>query len=121
MAEKGESKMTWTQITNPAEYDGQHRTNELTIGFDFLRLAIGEPFYSGKPGYPDDDYKTDVCWAFKHNDAEQIVIWNYKNGPNYCGSEVSGLSDIHHFSAYASSPEAWDTFLDQFNLKTKAA
>ena len=51
-------------------------TNKAT--FDELVQAFGEPF--------DGHYKTDWEWEIEFDDGIVATIYNWKDGPNYCGS-----------------------------------
>jgi len=55
-------------------------------------------------GYPEDlsgkTYKIDVQWDVRDADTGRpLVVWNYKNGPNYCGEDGTPVTEITTWSA----------------------
>ena len=99
------------------EYRADHRSNSIDKPFNEMRMKLGEPFIASEcDDYPDDTDRTDVCWGFRNTaTGAQVGIWNYKNGPNYCGPTVT-LEDIDGFSVWASNREAFIDFCNAFNL-----
>lgn len=72
--------------------------------------VLGQPLAKNQPirknaAYPDDDHKTDVCWGIRDKKGNTATIWNYKNGPAYCGKDVPNIEDIDGFSIGSNSPE----------------
>jgi hypothetical protein len=49
-----------------------------------------------------------VCWSVRATDnpAHTVVIWNYKNGPNYNNGE-GRVEDIDYFSVYYTDADFW--------------
>ncbi len=41
-----------------------------------------------------DDYKTDADWTILFGSGTVATIYNYKDGPNYCGAEGLDKEDI---------------------------
>ncbi len=49
----------------------------------------------GEPSHDGDGYKTDAEWVLTdEKDCTVVTIYNYKNGPNYCGAEGIPVEDI---------------------------
>jgi hypothetical protein len=99
---------TFTRAT-AAEYDGGSKTTSLYAPFADVCRILGEPHRAGEADYPDDDYKTDVCWMVRSvaDPHHTVTIWNYKNGPRYNDGE--GLvEDIGYFSVYHTDSGFWD-------------
>ena len=61
--------------------DGTSLSAYVEATFDQLVEAFGEPELGG--------YKTDWEWAIEFDDGSVATIYNWKNGPNYCG--IDGL------------------------------
>src|SRR5687767_12636458 len=99
------------KITSPLEYDGGSKTNSLSIPYLKMVQVLGEPIKNTESGFPDDDYKVDVCWGFK-SDKGVVSIWNYKNGPAYLGDEDVKLEDIDYFSVYVTDQELFQSIFD---------
>lgn len=91
-----------------AEYEGGCWLSALNAPFAAVVGALGEPHRTTDTDYPDDDYKTDVCWSVRSTDdpAHFVTIWNYKNGPNYNGGEGC-VEDINSFSVYYTDGGFW--------------
>lgn len=52
----------------------------------------------GNPTSNGDQYKTDVEWILAFNDGTVATIYNWKNGPNYCGDHgmpVEKMTEWH--------------------------
>jgi hypothetical protein len=86
-----------------AQYSGPHRTGSIEAPFAAMVTALGWPHRTTDADYPDDDYKTDVCWMVEsvEHPGSVVTIWNYKNGPNYNGGE-GAVEDISDFSVYTN-------------------
>lgn len=83
--------------------------------FGELANKLGEPFKNGESGFPDDDDKVDVCWCFTF-EGGYVSIWNYKNGPAYCGDEIQSLQDIDYFSFDYTDDDTLKAFSQQYDL-----
>jgi hypothetical protein len=93
-------KPNFTRMTSQ-EYRNVYscKKQSLTAPYDDLVELLGEPHKNGEPDYPDDGYKTDVCWGIRGDNGAEIIIWNYKNGPAYNGGE-GDIKDINYWSVY---------------------
>jgi hypothetical protein len=81
-----------------SEYDGGARMFGLDGPYHAVVAVLGKGFLASEPGYPDDNYKTDVCWYVEDiKTGARLTVWNYKNGPNYSGRP---LQLVDHFSVY---------------------
>lgn len=104
----------FVKITDPKDYEPSDCKQHINVTFDTLKAKLGEPFYNGTEGFPDDDDKIDVCWCFKVADNAYITIWNYKNGPVY--GEAQELAEIHTFSFGFPSAAVLKEFSEHFEL-----
>tara|TARA_Y100000310_G_C20655598_1_gene801811 strand:- start:1113 stop:1466 length:354 start_codon:yes stop_codon:yes gene_type:complete len=105
MEEKTFRKMTIEEIDNSM---GGSRLRGLEKSYQELVELLGEPYINnGKDEYPDDGYKTDVHWAIcdKNDVRKYIQIWNYKDGPAYCGSKGTPIEKMDSFSLYYSNEQ----------------
>lgn len=57
---------------------GTSLSDYIKATFDELVQAFGEPF--------EGNYKTDWEWEIEFDDGTVATIYNWKDGPNYCGS-----------------------------------
>jgi hypothetical protein len=96
--------MAFTRVS-AGEYRGDSRIGSIDAPYTALVAALGEPHKSTEPNYPDDDYKTDVCWGVcsTENPRAMLAIWNYKNGPAYNGGR-GNIEDIDYFSVWHNDP-----------------
>lgn len=104
----------FVKITDPKDYQPSDCKQHVTVTFDTLRRQLGDPFYNGTDGFPDDDDKVDVCWCFKVADNGYITIWNYKNGPAY--GQAEELAEIDTFSFGFPSTAVLKEFSEHFKL-----
>lgn len=63
------------------------------VGIKFKKMVS----ILGLPNRKDDPDKVDASWSVEHNDGRRLFVWNYKNGPAYCGPGVS-IDDIENWS-----------------------
>ena len=82
---------------------GSHRLSGIDIPFRELRVILGPPLMNDDGTYVNDEYKTDVQWELLTPTQGKVVIWNYKNGPNY--GEANSINEIEHFSVWYTRPE----------------
>ena len=86
------------------EYEGVSCIAKVEFPYAVMVKALGEPHKNGDEDYPDDDYKTDVCWGIRliENPEEMVVFWNYKNGPAY-NDGVGTIEELDYFSMWYPS------------------
>ncbi len=63
----------------------------------------------GGPNIADDPHKVDASWCVEHDDGRRLMVWNYKNGPAYCGSGVS-LDSVCEWSGHSNRELAEELF-----------
>jgi hypothetical protein len=80
--------------------NGTHRQGE--VNESYARLV--EVF--GPPG-PGDGYKQDAQWIIEQ-DGVVATIYNYKDGPNYCGESGDPVHEIRdwHIGGHTSAAVA---------------
>lgn len=84
------------------------RTLTIHATYDELVEAIGEP-----EDVSDVTDKLDVEWNVRDADTERkLTVWNYKNGPNYQGSDGTPVDQIEKWSAGGDKALAEDLGLD---------
>lgn len=69
--------------THNEEYvdiNGTHLQGYVHVSYQKLRKLFGTPTKG-------DEYKTDVEWMVEFADGTVTTIYNWKNGPAYCGPE----------------------------------
>lgn len=95
-----------------AEMDGGSKLSSIYAPYPSMVKVLGEPHKNGDADYPDDPYKTDVCWSVRSidNPAHIVTIWNYKNGPAYNDGEGT-IEEIDYFSAYYTDRAFFDRIL----------
>ena len=69
---------------------GTYLQGYIRANYKQLLKAFGEP-------HGNDGYKTDFEWSFRFADGTVANIYNWKNGPNYCGSEGFAPENIHEW------------------------
>lgn len=91
---------TFIKMKDPKMYKWWYLMRWVNDYYASLKKKLWMPFNYKKPNYPDDEYKTDVCWGFFSKDNPDVVvaIWNYKNG-HY---DNKNLWEIDCFSFYCS-------------------
>ena len=70
----------------------------LTTTYDALVKAFGEPMEG-------DAYKTDVAWNILLRNGSVLTIYNWKNGPAYCGSEGTPVEQITLWNIGGNTPD----------------
>lgn len=107
--------MKFEKVTNPKDYQSISCKNHFEISYLLLVEKLGEPFLNGSPDFPDDEDKVDVCWCFNSEDGH-VSIWNYKNGPAYCGDEVESVEAIDYFSFDYPDDDTLKLFFEQYEI-----
>ena len=68
------------------DIDGTCLQGQIIANYDDLVTAFGPPLAG-------DDYKTDAEWVARINDTV-ATIYNWKNGPAYCGADGIPVEQI---------------------------
>jgi hypothetical protein len=66
--------------------DGTSLVDHIGVSYAELVAAYGEPAKG-------DGYKTDAQWVIRNGDVV-ATIYNYKDGPNYCGADGTPVEQI---------------------------
>jgi hypothetical protein len=69
----------------------------------------------GIPNCETDGYKTDAEWRLEIDD-EEIYIYNWKNGKNYCGKDGLAVEDITDWHIGGGSPVAVELIKQEIQL-----
>ena len=69
------------------EWDGTHLQGYAKTTYDALVTAFGKPTIA-------DEFKIDWEWLIKFDDGTVATVYNWKNGPNYCGPSGKKASQI---------------------------
>jgi hypothetical protein len=75
----------------PIDYMGTCLQGYVDTTYGALVAAFGKPTTG-------DEYKVDWEWVIEFDDGTVATIYNWKDGPNYCGSEglkASQITDWH--------------------------
>ncbi len=80
----------------------------------------------GEPQGGFDDYKQDVCWDIKFADGVVATIYNWKDGPNYCGEDGTPVEYIREWhigghrgtGAVSRVHEVMGAYLDRVCINT---
>jgi hypothetical protein len=97
---------TFTRVSS-ADFDGGSRLGTIEAPYAALVAVLGEPHKNTDADYPDDPYKTDVCWSVRSSTGAIVSIWNYKNGHAYNDGEGS-IEELDYFSAYFTNKAFFD-------------
>mgnify|MGYP003134120073 CR=1 FL=1 len=100
--------LTYTDIKSlPEQFKSPpHRQNvgTLLVSFDFLKKTFGDPI---QLNIENSNGKSDVEWCIWFPDEGVAVsIYNWKNGPNYCGPDGTPVHEIIEWSVAGHGPEA---------------
>ncbi len=60
----------------------------------------------GPHHHDGDGYKVDAEWVIEFEDGTLATIYNYKDGPNYCGEEGTPVADITDWHIGGTRPFA---------------
>ena len=71
------------------------------IRYDQLVATFGEP-------HNPEGYKTDYEWDILFPCGTVATIYNWKNGPNYCGDEGLAAHEIRNWNVGGHKVEAHD-------------
>ena len=75
--------MTFTTHNDePIDTNGTHLQGYIACNYNQLVELFGEPI----PEQINAGYKVDWEWNIEFPDGTIATIYNWKNGPNYCGS-----------------------------------
>lgn len=90
-----------------SQFKGGHRLAGITMPYQTMVAALGDPHKNDEPDFPDDSSKVDVCWCVRssHAPGDVVTFWNFKNGPAYTGEGT--IEDIGHYSVYFSNEPFW--------------
>jgi len=80
-----------THNDSEIDYIGTHLQGYVDTTYDALVAAFGKPTTA-------DEYKVDWEWLVEFDDGTIATVYNWKDGPNYCGSEglkASQITDWH--------------------------
>jgi hypothetical protein len=51
----------------------------------------------GEPSHDGDGYKTDAEWTLTDEKGNVVTIYNWKDGPNYCGRDGTPVEEIYEW------------------------
>ena len=87
------------------EINGTHLQGYVDASFDTLVNVFGKPTVG-------DEYKTDWEWAVEFDDGTVATVYNWKNGPNYCGSTGLNKHQVNDWHVGGFSRDAVDNVLE---------
>ena len=70
-----------THNDEPINTDGTHLQGYIQCCYAELLVLFGRP----DPSQLENGYKVDWEWQIEFSDGTVATIYNWKNGPNYCG------------------------------------
>lgn len=70
--------------------------------FSELRELFGEPT-------DGDGYKVDAEWDLRFDDGTVATVYNWKDGPNYCGESGTPVQDIREWHVGGENKKALDS------------
>ena len=88
-----------THIQAMIDTDGTSLQGYITTTYDALVAAFGYPTES-------DGYKVDWEWEVWFDDGTVATIYNWKNGPNYCGRDGLHCDQITEWHVGGHTPDA---------------
>ena len=68
----------------------------------------------GEPSHDGDGYKIDVEWVLRDQNGEPVTLYNWKDGPNYCGDEGTPVEKITMWHIGGRSSKAVDLIRGSF-------
>ena len=74
----------------------------IKASFSELRKLFGEPT-------DGDGYKVDAEWDIRFDDGTVASVYNWKDGPNYCGESGTPVQDIGEWHVGGESKKALDS------------
>ncbi len=77
-------------FTHTADINGTYLQGTITTDYNTLVSVFGQPDYTPT----DAGNKTDAEWTLCFSDGTVATIYNYKNGPNYCGPQGTPVKSI---------------------------
>lgn len=92
--------MTFSRGKN-SDVSGTCLQGYICIPFANLVEVLGEPHSDG------DGYKVDAEWILMFDNGTVATIYNYKNGPNYCGQDGTPVDEIEdwHIGGHSKMAE----------------
>ena len=81
----------------------------ITIGFDKLVAVFGEPC-------AERGYKVDWEWEIEFEDGTVATVYNWKNGPNYCGEQGLNQYEIKEWHGGGRSRTAVNLVENALNI-----
>lgn len=86
----------------------EHIIDETTWKVGMIKATFRELVdLFGKPG-PGDEEKVDAEWRIKFSDGTVATVYNYKNGPAYCGKDGTPVERIKEWSIGGTGVAAAD-------------
>lgn len=91
-----------THNDEPINIDGTHLQGYIHCNYNMLTDLFGEP----DPAQVDGGYKIDWEWMLTFADGTIATIYNWKNGPNYCGESGLHKTQITEWHVGGFTPQA---------------
>ena len=91
-----------THNDEPININGTSRQGYIDCTYNQLTRLFGEP----DPGQLNNGYKVDWEWMLTFADGTIATIYNWKNGPNYCGEDGLTETQIHKWHVGGFTPQA---------------
>ena len=88
-----------THNTAYIDINGPHLQDYIDTNYDVLVDLFGEPNVSNR-------YKVDWRWMIKFECGTVATIYNWKNGPNYCGEAGVGCHQVKQWNVGGFEQEA---------------
>ncbi len=82
------------------DIDGTYLIGEIVTTYGKLVSVFGKPHSNG------DGYKVDAEWAVRFDDGTVASIYNWEDGPNYCGAEGTPVKKIMDWHVGGRSADA---------------
>tara|TARA_R110002110_G_C13124518_1_gene688224 strand:- start:277 stop:636 length:360 start_codon:yes stop_codon:yes gene_type:complete len=91
-----------THNDEPINIDGTHRQGYIDCTYHQLTRLFGAP----DPDQLNNGYKVDWEWNLTFDDGTIATIYNWKNGPNYCGKDGLHETQIHTWNVGGFTKQA---------------
>lgn len=91
--------MTKVKFTRGGNACGTSLIDEITVSYGRLVELFGQPD-------PGDEYKTDAEWVLTFPSGIVATIYNWKDGPAYCGRGGTPIEEIRRWHVGGHKREA---------------
>lgn len=104
---------TATSFDDGIDVHGTHLQGHVSCSYGDIVKCFGEPI--DLTGMTIDG-KSDVEWVIEFEDGTVATIYNWKNGPAYCGQYGTPVKSIRHWNIGGKSYKARDLVVTELTV-----